>query len=124
MTFEELYKAWTEVYFPTLSGVSSRRSITSAYRYMHILYKMKVRDIRVRHLEGCINDAYFDLGRENSEERRKGKKLIKIFSNEEIQALWNHKDDYKEVQEGVAVMVTKSWKLEEADAAGFLISLP
>ncbi len=58
MTYTELYKAWSESYFPTLSGVSSVRSVESAYRYMHILYDMKVRDIRVRHLEGCIDDAY------------------------------------------------------------------
>lgn len=33
MTFKELYEKWSEAYFPTLSGESSIRTITSAYKY-------------------------------------------------------------------------------------------
>lgn len=71
MTFEELYKEWSEYYFATLSGVSSVRTIMSAYRYMHLIYKMKVRDIRVRHLEGCLEDAYIisDRGKDKGKKR-------------------------------------------------------
>ena len=71
MTFEELYKEWSEYYFATLSGVSSVRTIMSAYRYMHLIYKMKVRDIRVRHLEGCLEDTYIisDRGKDKGKKR-------------------------------------------------------
>ena len=43
----------------------------SAYRYMHLIYKMKVRDIRVRHLEGCLEDAYIisDRGKDKGKKR-------------------------------------------------------
>ncbi len=58
ITFAELYKEWSEQYLPTLSGTSSVRTVESAYSYMHSLYNIKVRDIRVRHLEGCLQDAY------------------------------------------------------------------
>ena len=40
ITFSELYEKWSDSYFPTLSGVSSERTITSAYRYMHPIYKI------------------------------------------------------------------------------------
>jgi len=58
ITFAELYKEWSEQYLPTLAGTSSVRTVESAYSYMHSLYNIKVRDIRVRHLEGCLQDAY------------------------------------------------------------------
>ena len=71
ITFSELYEKWSDSYFPTLSGVSSERTITSAYRYMHPIYNMKVRDIRVRHLEGCLQDGYVipDRGKEKGKKR-------------------------------------------------------
>lgn len=58
LTFKELYEQWSAWYLPTLSGLSSVRTVESAYKYMHSLYNIKVRDIRVRHLEGCLQDAY------------------------------------------------------------------
>ncbi len=58
ITFEELYKEWSDWYLPTLSGASSVRTVESAFRYMQPLYKIKFKDIRVRHLEGCLQDAY------------------------------------------------------------------
>ncbi|MCM1224744.1 MAG: tyrosine-type recombinase/integrase [Lachnospiraceae bacterium] len=71
MTFEELYNEWSEKYFSSLSGVSSVRTVESAYRYMHPIYKMKVRDIRVRHLEECLEGAYriSDRGKDKGEKR-------------------------------------------------------
>ncbi|MDE7330932.1 MAG: hypothetical protein K2O16_01650 [Lachnospiraceae bacterium] len=82
MTFQELYNSWSEKYFPTLSGVSSVRTITSAYRYMHIIYKMKVRDIRVRHLEECLKDAYIisDKGKDKGEKRYAREVLESVLS--------------------------------------------
>lgn len=159
MTLEELYEAWSESYFPTLSGVSSVRSVTSAYKYMHSIYKMRVRDIRVRHLEGCIEDAYiipdrgkdkgqkriataetkarmksvfnlmfdyavrydiiktnyarnFELGRDNSEQRRRERRPISIFSNDELSALWNHVADYK-FADMVLIGIYTGWRPQE-----------
>lgn len=135
ITFEELYHKWWESYSPTLKGASSERTIASAYRYMHSIYKKKVRDIRVRHLEGCIRDAYvisnrgkdkgekrlasaniktrmkslfnlvfdyavkydiikynyarnFELDKDTVEQKRREKKKVLIFINEELKMLW------------------------------------
>lgn len=56
MTVQELYKKWSEQYFENIKG-SSRRTITSAWSYCSNIYNMKVQDIRVRHIKGCINNC-------------------------------------------------------------------
>lgn len=60
ITFAEVYEKWNEGYFPTLSNPSSIRTITAAYAYCNGLYDMRMKDIRVSHLEGTILNA--DVG--------------------------------------------------------------
>lgn len=57
ITFAEVYEKWSENYFPTLSNPSSIRTITAAYAYCNGLYDMRMKDIRVSHLEGTILNA-------------------------------------------------------------------
>ncbi len=57
ITFEEVYEKWSQEYFPTLSNNSSVRTITAAYAYCNDLYKMRMRDIKVSHLEGTVLNA-------------------------------------------------------------------
>lgn len=58
MTFKELYEIWSEEYFKKLTGVSSERTVISAYNYSSTLYNMKMRDIRVYHLQECMENAF------------------------------------------------------------------
>ena len=60
ITFSEVYEKWNKNYFPTLSSPSSIRTITAAYAYCNGLYDMRMKDIRVSHLEGTILNA--DIG--------------------------------------------------------------
>lgn len=60
ITFAEVYERWSENYFPTLSNPSSIRTVTAAYAYCNGLYDMRMKDIRVSHLEGTILNA--DVG--------------------------------------------------------------
>ena len=60
MTFSDVYEKWTESYFSTLSNPSSIRTINAAYKYCAPLYNMRMRDIRVEHLEQTIKNA--DVG--------------------------------------------------------------
>lgn len=57
ITFAEVYEKWSENYFPTLSNPSSIRTVTAAYAYCNDLYNMRMKDIRVSHLEGTILNA-------------------------------------------------------------------
>lgn len=56
ITFTEVYEKWSEMHFQTIVP-SARRTWKSAYSYCKPLYNMKMRDIRVEHLEQTIRCA-------------------------------------------------------------------
>lgn len=58
LTLADLYEKWTAVYFPTLESDSSSRTITSAWKYCHAIYGMRVKDLRARHIKGVMEDGY------------------------------------------------------------------
>ena len=58
MTFEDVYRVWSENYFSTLKSISSERTVKSAYNYSSGLYKMKMRDIRTFHLKECMDKGF------------------------------------------------------------------
>ncbi|MDE5823205.1 MAG: zinc ribbon domain-containing protein, partial [Lachnospiraceae bacterium] len=60
ITFSEVYEKWNKDYFATLSSPSSIRTITAAYSYCNGLYDMRMKDIKVSHLEGTMLNA--DVG--------------------------------------------------------------
>lgn len=57
ITVKELYVRWSREYFKTLNANSSIRAIESAWKYCSAIYDMKVKDVRIRHIKGCISDA-------------------------------------------------------------------
>lgn len=58
LTLADLYEKWTAAYFPTLESDSSSRTITSAWKYCHAIYGMRVKDVRARHIKGVMEDGY------------------------------------------------------------------
>lgn len=56
MTMAELYEKWSEEYLKTVAK-SNARNIQSAWNYCSVLYKMRVTDVRAKHLKKCINEA-------------------------------------------------------------------
>ena len=91
ITFEELYKKWFDNYSKILKSVSSERTLTSAYRYCHALYKMKVRDIRSYHLKDCMNDAYIIV---ESGKNKGEKRLASASTKARMKSLFNLMFDY------------------------------
>lgn len=67
ITFSEVYERWSEIHFEKIVP-SARRTWKSAYSYCKPLYDMKMRDIRVHHLEQTIKEA--DVG-DNTKGRMK-----------------------------------------------------
>ena len=57
ITFSEVYKKWSDEYFPTLSNPSSIRTITAAYAYCNGIYNMRMKDIKVAQLESTVKNA-------------------------------------------------------------------
>ncbi len=56
ITFEEVYAKWSEEHFKTIVP-SAQRVWKSAFSYCKPLYQMRMKDIRVNHLEQTIKDA-------------------------------------------------------------------
>lgn len=57
ITVCELYEKWSDEYFATLKSKSSYRTITAAWSYCSSVYDMPVKDLRVRHIKGCIENG-------------------------------------------------------------------
>lgn len=57
ITVKELYERWTEFYFKKLKNDSSKRTITSAWKYCSSVYYMRAKDIRARHIKGCMEEG-------------------------------------------------------------------
>lgn len=56
ITFSEVYEKWSDVHFQTIVP-SACRTWKSAYSYCKPLYNMRMKDIRVNHLEETIKNA-------------------------------------------------------------------
>ena len=56
ITVRELYDKWSEEYFKTLKADGSIRAVTSAWAYCSAVYNMRVKDIRARHVKGCMEE--------------------------------------------------------------------
>ena len=57
ITVKELYVKWTEEYFKTLKADGSVRAVTSAWAYCSAVYNMRVKDVRARHVKGCMEEG-------------------------------------------------------------------
>ena len=57
-TMQELYEKWSEEHFKTLKTESGQRGIRSAWAYCSSVYKMRVSDLRTRHIKGCMEEGF------------------------------------------------------------------
>lgn len=57
ITVQELYDRWSEEYFASLKSDGSKRAVTSAWAYCSAVYKMRVIDVRARHVKGCMEEG-------------------------------------------------------------------
>ena len=57
ITVNELYHEWSKTHFETLESISSARNIESAWKYCSDVYNMRVKDLRGRHIKGCMENG-------------------------------------------------------------------
>lgn len=57
LTFSDVYELWSAEYYPTLKNASSVRTYTAAFKHCAPIHNMRMRDLRVSHLQGVIRDA-------------------------------------------------------------------
>lgn len=90
MTVKELYEKWSTDYFSKIKN-SSSRTITSAWAYCSSIYSMNVKDIRARHIKGCIDNGF----RVETNGKQKGQKIYPTASTKSrIKSLFNLMLDY------------------------------
>lgn len=91
ITVAELFEKWTAAYFSSLNSDSSSRTINSAWAYCSSVYAMNVRDLRARHIKGCMENGY----RIATTGSQKGNKIFASASTKaRIKSLFNLMLDY------------------------------
>lgn len=58
MTMLELFGKWSEEYFENLKTYSSKRTTMACWAYCSSIYKMRVCDLRARHIKGCMEEGF------------------------------------------------------------------
>ncbi len=119
ITFERVYKLWSNEHFKKVSDSSVERYSNAYRKYCKPLYKMRFKDIRLSHLQGVIDDSGMahptrasiktlfnvlftyamknDIVEKNYSQyvdvgQREGKINRKPFTQEEIQKLFDNVD--------------------------------
>lgn len=87
VTIKELYDKWSDEYFNTLKSNSNQRSIESAWAYCSSVYDMRAKDIRARHIKGCMNEGF-------RIDKNGAKKMASPGTKERIKSLFNLMLDY------------------------------
>lgn len=105
MTVKELYEKWSEEYYKGLSSQSSIKIMNTAWQYCAGVYSMRVKDIRQRHIKGCMEEGRAIVkGREQPASNR-----IKV----QIKTLFNLMLDYALEYELVDKNYARSFTLDD-----------
>lgn len=81
MTVKELYEKWSESYFKTLKSDSSIRTITTAWAYCSSIYNMRAKEVRARHIKGCMDEGTIIVKGEKRHPTANVKSRIKSMFN-------------------------------------------
>lgn len=81
ITVQELYDRWSEEYFASLKSDGSKRAVTSAWAYCSAVYKMRVIDVRARHVKGCMEEGVAKVrGKEQRPSASMKNKIKSLFN--------------------------------------------
>lgn len=105
LTVEQLYEKWTDKYFESLSNPSSERTIKSAWNYCSAVYNMRAKDLRARHIKGCMEDGTYIV---NGKEKHPSP-----TTKTKIKSLFNLMLDYAEEHELVDKNYARTFKLAD-----------
>lgn len=102
LTVEQLYEKWSKEYFSKISS-SAVRTVTAAWSYCSSIYDMRAKDVRARHIKGCINEGY----RIGTKGKEKGKKIypssgIKSRIKSTFNLLFDYAEEYEIVDKNYA----------------------
>lgn len=110
ITVAELYDRWTGYYFDKLANESSVRTIKSAWAYCSSVHSMRAKDLRARHIKGCIEEGYVI-----KETGKDAGKKVKPSANMKgrIKSMFNIMLDYALEYEIVEQNYSRNFKLDK-----------
>lgn len=109
ITVSKLYEKWTEEYFSTI-GDASQRTIKSAWAYCSSIYSMRAKDVRARHIKGCMNEGY----RIETRGKKTGEKVYpSAETKSRIKSLFNLMLDYALEYELVEKNYARTFEVSE-----------
>lgn len=158
ITLMQLYEKWTDQYFENLSDAGIR-TIKSAWAYCSSIYNMRAKDVRARHIKGCMEEGFrieskgaqkgqkkyasagtqsriksmfnlmldyaleyeivdknyartFDISNDIASEIEREKRSHIIFSNDEIEKLWNSVDNVR-YADWIIIQTYMGWRPQE-----------
>ena len=102
ITVKELYEKWSPKYFEEISKTSIVRYNT-AWKYCTPIYNMNIRDVRIRHIKGCMDESEAVLKGE--------KRSAKAYTKEMIKSLISKLMDYAIEYDLIDKNIARSFKL-------------
>jgi integrase len=111
LSMKELFDRWYSYHVDTEAWSKSyQRIILSSWAYCHAIFKVKVRDIRIRHIKGCMNDGFVIVKRG----KEKGtKKLPSANVKSRIKSLFNQMLAFAAEYEVITVNYAKNFTLSK-----------
>lgn len=109
MTVQQLYEKWTDEYFAQIKEASVR-TITSAWAYCSSIYSMRVKDVRPRHIKGCIEDGF----RVENRGKKKGEKIFpSADAKTRMKSMFNLMFDYALEHDIVSTNYARAFELSK-----------
>ena len=105
LTVAQLYEQWSDHYFKSLTAASTR-TIKAAWNYCSAIYDMRAKDLRARHIKGCMEEGYIITDRGE-------KKYASPSIKSRIKSLFNLMLDYGEEYEIVDRNYARTFKLSD-----------
>lgn len=109
ITVADLYIKWTNEYYKAASD-NYKRTVSSAWAYCSSIYNMRAKDIRARHIKGCMEEGY----RIETRGEKKGEKIYASPSTKtRIKSLFNNMLDYALEYEIVPMNYARTFEVSD-----------
>lgn len=109
ITVSQLYDRWSTEYFDRITD-ASKRTITSAWAYCSSVYTMRAKDVRARHIKGCMEEGF----RIETRGKKKGEKIYaSAETKSRIKSLFNLLLDYGLEYEIVTMNYARTFDLSD-----------
>lgn len=103
----ELYEKWTTEYLKDTSDAYAR-TISSAWSYCSSVYNMRAKDLKARHIKGCMTEGY----RIETRGKKKGEKIYATAGTKsKIKSLFNLMLDYALEHEIVTINYARTFEI-------------